>query len=84
MNTEKRKKRKRRKNQNQQTNKISDTKLFFIFLGCLFIFFGIFIGDFNCGLFGLPSHLSISIGFIIQLMTIAIFVKQKSIKTDNA
>lgn len=86
MNTTKYKNRnyKRKRTTSQRSSKINDTKIFSIFLGCLFIFFGVFVGDFNSNLFSIPSYLSISIGFAIQLFTIAIFVKQNSIKTDDA
>jgi|GEM_PF-5548213 len=75
---------KRKRTRKQRSNKITNTKIFFIFLGSLFILFGVFIGDFNSNLFSVPCYLSILIGFAIQLITVAIFMKQNSIKTNDA
>ncbi|WP_167898541.1 hypothetical protein [Wenyingzhuangia aestuarii] len=73
----------RKKSSNKKHNVLNNLKLFLIFTGCIFILFGLVIGDFSTDFIKIPYYLSIGIGLVIQLITILIFVKEKSIKTNN-
>ncbi|NIJ45109.1 hypothetical protein FHR24_001548 [Wenyingzhuangia heitensis] len=77
----KKRKYRRKKSKNKKQNRLNTFKLFLIFIGSIFILFGLLIGDLNIDIIKIPYYVSIAIGLVFQLITIYIFVKQKSIQT---
>ncbi len=75
------KKTKKRRKTNSKPNGISTTKLLLIFLGTIFILYGILIGDIQTNTLVISSYYLIALGLFFQGLCIALFVKENKIKS---
>lgn len=78
------KKRYRKKSKPQKTQNLSNTSIFVIFLGSLFLTMGFVIGDLHItNNIVITKTVNFLIGFTLQSFTIAFFVKSKLLNTPR-